>query len=148
MVLVRANSSNQDFKSLVKKLDIYLAVTDGDEHEFYNQFNGLENLKNVVIIYSNNIAVACGAFKEFDEHTVEIKRMFTLDECRGKGFATRTLKELEFWASELNYTQAVLETGIRQLEAINFYRKNDYKLIENYRQYKGIANSKCFIKIF
>ena len=37
--LVRTNSKNIDFINLVKDLDAFLKITDGDEHEFYNQYN-------------------------------------------------------------------------------------------------------------
>ena len=39
---VRTNSKNEDFIKLVKKLDAYLKITDGDEHGFYNQFNHID----------------------------------------------------------------------------------------------------------
>ena len=145
--LVRTNSENADFIFLVKQLDAYLKVTDGDEHDFYNQFNSLETLKHIVVAYKESEPVGCGAFKEFNQNSVEIKRMFTSAEFRGKGTATLLLKELENWATELNYSSCMLETGIRQLEAVQFYKKNLYKTIPNYGQYVGVANSLCFEKI-
>ncbi|MGB5499367.1 MAG: GNAT family N-acetyltransferase, partial [Maribacter sp.] len=48
---------------------------------------------------------------------------------------------------ELSYEKCVLETGKRQPEAIQLYTKSGYKIIPNYGQYKGIANSICFEKI-
>ena len=63
--LVRTNSKNEDFINLVKKLDAYLKITDGEEHSFYNQFNSIEFLENVVLAYKNNDAIGCGAFKKF-----------------------------------------------------------------------------------
>ena len=127
--LVRTNSENADFIFLVKQLDAYLKVTDGDEHDFYNQFNSLDTLKHIVVAYKESEPVGCGAFKEFNQNSVEIKRMFTSSEFRGKGTATLLLKELENWATELNYSSCMLETGIRQLEAVQFYKKNLYKTI-------------------
>ncbi len=35
--LIRTDSGNQDFIGLVKYLDADLAVTDGDDHAFYDQ---------------------------------------------------------------------------------------------------------------
>ena len=35
----RTISDNSDFKNLVALLDEDLAIRDGDEHAFYNQFN-------------------------------------------------------------------------------------------------------------
>jgi putative acetyltransferase len=57
----RTNSENRDFINLVKELDAYLKITDRDEHDFYNQFNHIDVLKNIVVIYFNEIAVGCGA---------------------------------------------------------------------------------------
>lgn len=145
--LVRTHSENEDFIFLVKQLDAYLKITDEDEHDFYNQFNSLGSIKHVVIAYLDNKPVGCGATKPFDDSSLEIKRMFTSSKARGKGIGTLLLKELEDWASELNYTSCVLETGIRQLEAVQFYKKNLYKIIANYGQYINVENSLCFEKI-
>lgn len=144
--LVRTNSQNPDFVFLVKQLDAYLKITDGDEHDFYNQFNSIDALNHTVIAYLDNQPTGCGAFKEFKQNCVEVKRMFTLPEYRGKGIATKILKELEDWSTELNYSSCVLETGIRQTEAVVFYKKNLYKIISNYGQYLGMENSLCFEK--
>lgn len=142
----RTNSKNEDFIKLVKKLDAYLKTTDGDEHDFYNQFNHIDVLKNIVVIYSDKIAVGCGAIKKFDNNTVEIKRMFICSENRGSGVAQKTLQELETWAKELGYQECILETGIRQVAAVRFYKKCNYKIIPNYGQYKNMENSICFKK--
>jgi GNAT superfamily N-acetyltransferase len=77
---------------------------------------------------------------------MEIKRMYTLPECRGKGIATKVLIELEKWANELSYEKCILETGKKQPEAIALYKKNGYKLIPNYGQYAEMENSVCFEK--
>ena len=144
--LVRTNSENEDFIYLVKQLDAYLKITDGDEHDFYNQFNSISALKHVVIAYLNKKPIGCGAIKQLSKKNVEVKRMFTNEEVRGKGIATQVLFELEQWAKLLNYDSIVLETGIRQTEAVQFYKKNLYKNISNYGQYIGLENSLCFQK--
>lgn len=145
--IVRTDSKNRDFNKLVKELDAYLKITDGDEHDFYNQFNGIDILNNVLVAYVNDVPVGCGAFKEFESLSVEIKRMFTKSEIRGNGIASEILKALELWASELNYKACVLETGIRQKEAVAFYKKHNYRSIINYGQYADMSNSVCFKKI-
>jgi putative acetyltransferase len=143
---IRTNSKNKDFLNLVKELDAYLKVTDEDEHDFYNQFNNIDVLKEVVVTYVSGIAVGCGAIKKFDNSAVEVKRMFVLKEYRGTGVAQRLLVALENWAKELGYRKCVLETGIRQIEAVKFYKKCTYKVIPNYGQYSGMENSICFEK--
>jgi GNAT superfamily N-acetyltransferase len=56
------------------------------------------------------------------------------------------LVALENWARELGYRKCVLETGIRQIEAVKFYKKRTYKVIPNYGQYSGMKNSICLEK--
>lgn len=146
ITLLRTNSSNKDFADLVKQLDAYLKITDGDEHDFYNQFNSIEHLNHVVIAYQDKKPIACGAFKAFETSKVEIKRMYTIPNERGNGIAAKVLEELENWAFELGYRFTVLETGKRQVEAVEFYKKNNYAIIENYGQYANMDNSICFEK--
>jgi GNAT superfamily N-acetyltransferase len=146
MILKRTNSENKDFINLVKYLNAYLKVTDDDEHDFYNQFNNIDVLKEVVVLYNDENAVGCGAIKKFDKNAVEVKRMFVLSEKRGQGFAQNILAELEIWAKELGYKKCVLETGKRQVEAVQFYKKCGYKIIPNYGQYLNMENSICFEK--
>lgn len=146
MKTLRTTSENLDFQNLVKQLDAYLAMMDGDEHAFYHQYNKIDMLKNCVVTFDNDEAVACGAIKELDSKSMEVKRMFTLPEKRGKGLASAILKELETWTKELGYEKTVLETGKRQVEAVALYQKCGYKIIPNYGQYAGIENSVCFEK--
>lgn len=144
--LVRANVSNSDFISLIKLLDAELAIRDGEDHSFYDQFNKLESIKEVVLIYVNEQAVACGAIKAFNKETMEVKRMFVLESYRGKGIASIVLEELEKWAVELGYQRCILETGYNQPEALRLYAKAGYSIISNYGQYVGIKTSVCFEK--
>ncbi|PIF44197.1 ribosomal protein S18 acetylase RimI-like enzyme [Chryseobacterium sp. 52] len=147
MTIKRTDSSDMDFQNLVRFLDADLAIRDGEDHEFYHQFNSIAMLKNCVVIYSEDVEVGCGAFKPFSEDTVEIKRMYTHIERRGKGFASKLLSELELWAKEEGYSKCVLETGIKQPEAIALYEKNGYYRIPNYGQYIGVEKSVCYEKI-
>ena len=144
--LIRTNSQNKDFIDLVKLLDEDLARRDGEDHSFYAQYNELDNINHALVLYKNNLPISIGAIKEFDAESMEVKRMYTLSEFRGQGLAKRVLFELENWAYELGYKRCVLETGKRQPEAINLYKKNGYKSISNYGQYIGIQNSLCFEK--
>lgn len=145
--IIRTNSEHKDFINLVKELDAYLKLIDGDEHAFYNQFNSIDVLKNVVVVFIDDKPMGCGAIKKFDISAVEVKRMFVLPEKRGIGIAQKVLQELEIWAKEMGYKKCVLETGKRQVEAVKFYTKCNYKVIPNYGQYKEMKNSVCFEKI-
>ena len=144
---IRTNSENEDFQKLVRQLDTDLKIRDGEENLFYAQFNKIDKIKFVIVAYENEIAVGCGAIKEYLPDTMEVKRMYVVVDRRGKGIASNILKELEKWAMELNYDKCLLETGKKQPEAIELYKKNEYKIITNFGQYENIENSICFKKI-
>lgn len=144
--LIRTNSQNPDFIHLVNLLDKDLSIRDGADHAFYNQFNKIDSIKYVIVAYENQIPVGCGAIKEYDSQTMEVKRMYVDESHRGKGIATLILKALEKWAESLGYKKCLLETGIKQPEAIALYKKNGYSIILNYGQYENVETSVCFEK--
>ena len=144
--LVRTDSSNQDFVDLVQLLDAELTIRDGDQHDFYHQFNKIDMIKHAIVAYEDDEPVGCGAIKQFAPDAVEVKRMFTKPALRGKGIASKILRELEVWATELSYQKCILETGKKQPEAIALYTRNGYDIIANYGQYAGVENSVCFEK--
>jgi GNAT superfamily N-acetyltransferase len=148
LTLIRDTGNNADFRRLVAGLDADLQQRYGALQAGYDQYNVIEALDTVVVAYIDRQPVGCGAFKPYDETTVEIKRMFVLPEQRGKGLAGSVLRELETWAQELGYVWAILETGRKQTEAIRLYQKHGYQPMENYGQYQGVDNSVCFQKIF
>lgn len=145
--LLRTDSDNADFRKLVALLDADLAIRDGAEHSFYAQYNKIDKIREVIVAYENETAVGCGAFKEYSRGTAEIKRMYVRENMRGKGIAGKILNELEVWAKELNFAECVLETGLKQPEAIGLYQKSGYEIIPNYGQYAGVENSVCMRKL-
>ena len=144
--LIRTDSDSDDFIELVKLLDAELAILDGDEHVFYAQLNKTDKIKHVIVAYENDKPISCGAIREYSPAIMEVKRMYTIPESRGKGIATKVLNELEKWAFELFYQKCILETGKRQPDAIWLYQKNGYKSIPNYGKYVVMENSVCFEK--
>ena len=145
--LTRTDSKDPDFLRLVELLDADLAERDGEDNAFYSQYNGLEQIRHAVLCYTEEgEAAGCGAMKQFDPGTMEVKRMYVLPSQRGEGIATKVLLELEKWAVDLKMSRIILETGKRQPEAIRLYEKNGYLRIENFEPYVGIENSVCFEK--
>jgi len=144
--ILRTDSDDPDFRNLVKELDDFLAELDGEEHAFYNSLNKIDKIKHAIVLYEDDKPIACGAIREFSPSSMEVKRMYTIPEYRGKGVATQVLNELEKWAIELHYEKCVLETGYRQPDAIHLYMKQGYKKIPNYGKYVNMENSVCFEK--
>lgn len=143
---IRTTSENTDFRSMVNALDEDLNKRNGDIQRQYDQYNKIDKIKHAIVIYLDGNPVGCGCFKRFDDETVEMKRMFVLPEMRGKQLAARMLQELEKWAVEEGFSQAVLETGVRQVEAQRLYSVAGYSRTENYGQYIGMEDSICYLK--
>jgi len=143
---IRTTSENADFRKLINALDEDLYHRNGEAQLQYRQYNQVDQINHVIVIYAEDKPVGCGCYKRFDDKTVEMKRMFVLPEMRGKQLAARMLQELEAWAIEEGNTSAVLETGHRQVEAVRLYTIAGYSLTENYGQYIGMEESICYRK--
>lgn len=144
--LKRTNNQNPDFLYLIPLLDKDLRSRYQDLQDVYDQHNVIVNVDTVVIAYADRQAVGCGCFKQFSDSSVEIKRMFVKPEYRRQGISSAILNELEIWARESGYSDAVLETGDKQDEAIALYKKRGYVIIPNYPPYEAITTSICMKK--
>ncbi len=132
---IKTNSDSSDFRSLVVLLDADLQDRYGEQQSFFSQFNKLDHIHHVIVAYANNQPVGCGAFKEYELGVAEIKRMYVKPAHRGKSIAAEILNTLEQWAKHEGYKSCVLETAIKQPEAIRLYG-----------QYVGVEISLCMEK--
>lgn len=146
ITIKRTNASDKDFKHLLTFLDANLEENDGDEHWFFAQFNKIDQIKHVVMVYADKTPIGCGALKKYDDHRIEVKRVFVAPNHRNKGVASTLMQELESWAKSLGFKECILETGIKQVEAVSLYPKLGYQKIENYEPYIGVLQSVCFSK--
>lgn len=90
--------------------------------------------------------VAMGGIRLLDRDTVEIKRMYVAAPFRGRGFARVVLRTLEELAADLGAQHVILETGLRQPEAMALYASAGYQRIENFGHYRDEALSASFGK--
>jgi putative acetyltransferase len=146
LILKKTNSNDPDFKSLVALLDRDLDKINGDLMLVYNEHNLLDFIETVVIAYIDGAPAGCGCFKNFNDDTAEVKRMFVTENQRCKGIASAILRALELWAKEIGYTYTILETGKLHLEAIRLYERFGYVVTENYEPYIGMEESVCMRK--
>lgn len=102
--------------------------------------------------YDGGEPVATGAWRRSPVHrlggssAVEVKRMYVVPERRGRGHARAVLAELERSAVAAGHDVVVLETGLRQPEAIELYRSAGYEEIEGFGFYRDAPLSRCFGK--
>lgn len=144
--IIRTDSKNIDFLKLIKLLDEDLNERYGELQKQYTKHNKIDFINDVIIIYKDHIAVACGAFKEHDISSIELKRIFVTKENRREGLSKLIISELEELGKNKGYKFALLETGIKQHEAINLYKNGGYEVTQNYGPYIGNINSVCMKK--
>jgi len=145
--IIRVDSSHDIFRELTAELDADLNARYGEKQKELTQFNKIDKVDSVVIVIVNGKPAGCGCFREFNDSWVEIKRMYVRQEFRGTGISVRILNELENWARNEEYENAVLETGTKQLEAIRFYTKCGYVQVDNYGPYIGMLGCICMSKM-
>jgi putative acetyltransferase len=145
-VIKRTTSRDPDFQMLIKQLDHELWVELEEDQATYDQFNNVEDVATALVLYLENEPVSCGCFKRFDGNSVEIKRMFVRKDKRGRGLSKKILSELEKWAKEENYEDAVLETSIYFDTARKLYSSSGYHAIPNYGPYADLPESICMKK--
>ncbi|MCP2247081.1 GNAT family N-acetyltransferase [Lentzea aerocolonigenes] len=101
-----------------------------------------------VVGYLDGTPVSCGGWRVHSEleDAAEIKRMYVADALRGKGLSRLILSNLEDTARAAGHRRMVLETGLRQPEAIGLYLATGYEPIDNFGVYRDHPESRCFGK--
>jgi GNAT superfamily N-acetyltransferase len=105
-----------------------------DEHEVANGTGAF------LVAYRRDVPIGCGAVRRLDATTAEIKRMYVRPSARGKGVGRAVLAELEQEARRLGARRLVLETGVRQPDAIAVYRQAGFTEVPLFGEY---AQSPC-----
>ncbi|MGR6970962.1 GNAT family N-acetyltransferase [Streptomyces cynarae] len=82
----------------------------------------------------------------YEDGDAELKRMFVMEEMRGRGLARRILAALEEDARAAGRTRMVLETGTKQPEAVALYTSSGYEPCAKFGYYRFYESSLCFAK--
>ena len=104
--------------------------------------------------YLDQVPVACGGWRAHDtpephflDGDAEVKRMYVVPSVRRRGYARLLLAELERTAAERGRRRTVLETGLKQPEAIALYTANGYTAIPKFGLYRCSETSRCYGKV-
>jgi GNAT superfamily N-acetyltransferase len=143
--LHRTTTDDPGFRELVRALDADLWARYGVQEEPYAAHN-VVTIDTALLAIVDEQPIGCGCFRHHHDGTVELKRMFVAPALRGKGVGAAIVAGLEAWARELGFTDAILETGLGQPEAIALYKKCGYTTIPNYPPYDRLPNSTCMTK--
>lgn len=104
--------------------------------------NRLHDGTTFVVAYLDGEPVGCGALRP----PGEVKRMYVDPTRRGAGIGRAILADLEARAAKAGYDRLVLETSIRQPEAIALYERAGFTPIPCYGDYATSTISRCFEK--
>lgn len=102
--------------------------------------------------YLDGRPVASGAWRATSvlalggSRAVEIKRMYVAPAGRGRGLARAMLAHLERTAAEAGADLVVLETGLRQPEAMALYESSGYVPVPGFGHYRDSQLSRCYGK--
>lgn len=149
MKLIYTNGENEDFINLCQMLDDYLNEIVGGEKQRsqYVRYNKLDDIHDVILIYEDELPIACASFKFYEEGVAELKRVYVHKAYRGRGLSLILMGKLEEKAKEQGFHTLILETGKLLVEAGGLYKKIGYKIIDNYGQYKNMSDSVCMCKM-
>ena len=90
------------------------------------------------------VPVGCGAFREMDQCTAEIQRVYVHRDYRRRHFARAILVHLETAARRLGYRRLVLETGERQGPAMALYETSGYRRVPPFGRHVDDPTSVCY----
>ncbi len=94
--IIRTTADNSDFNKLIEKLNSELRERYVDQETKFAPHNLLNEDVKSIIIYDDELPIACGAFRESEGNNfIEIKRMFTDKLHRSKGLGRKVITELE-----------------------------------------------------
>ena len=107
-------------------------------------------LGSFYVAYADGEPVATGAWRRTPVRALEatdaaeIKRMYVVPSARGAGVARAVLAHLEATAAAAGIDVLVLETGMKQPEAIALYTSSGYEPVPGFGYYKDEPLSRCF----
>jgi len=139
------NPNNEKVLAITEELSENLYLRFGSDGK--NSFQDWENENSnfvFVIAEINNEIVGCGAIRPIDQNIGEVKRMYA--KYPGKKIGQTILVFLENEAVNLGYTNLVLETRVKNANAVHFYQKQGYKVIPNYGKYIDRPEAICLEK--
>lgn len=140
------DAENRDFHDLTAALDEYYFMLVGEVEKRYAKYN-LPHLFNCrIVAYKDGAPAGCGAWKQIDETTFEVKRIYIAPEFRRQGVASAIIAALEQDARANGFTHAILETARTTADSAALYTKSGYHVIDYYGSPAGAENCLCFEK--
>jgi putative acetyltransferase len=119
---------SDDVRRLVAALNqttLELTPREFTHHLTVEQMAGPE--MTVFVARENGKAVAMGSLRRHPGEIGEVKRMYTLPDCQGRGIGGRILSEIEALARREGLISLVLETGSNFDAALRVYQRDGFR---------------------
>ncbi len=148
----RRRITHPDAVTLVEEVQAEYVVRYGGRDDTPLDADAFEPPRGAFYVgYLDGLPVASAAWRATDvvrlgERAVEVKRMYVVPAARRRGVAVRMLERLEAAAREQGADHVVLETGLRQPEAIALYLAHGYEPVEKFGHYAAYDSSRCYAR--
>ena len=153
LAIVRVTITHPDATSLIEAVQAeYVARYGGRDDSPVDAGDFEDPLGRFFVGYLDAEPVATAAWRRSPvkalgaDVTAEIKRMYVVPAAQRRGLARRMLAHLEATAAEAGIEALVLETGMKQPEAIELYLSAGYEPIPGFGHYRGSDLSRCFAR--
>ncbi|MFD0488726.1 GNAT family N-acetyltransferase [Saccharopolyspora erythraea] len=93
-----------------------------------------------LLAFAQQRPIGCGGVRTYEPGVAEVRKMFVRPGYRGRGIGRRLLNELEASARAGGALEVRLETGTRNVEALQLYRTAGYRSIPSYVPGRGEVN--------
>ena len=145
IISIKITNPNEKVAAIIDELSANLYLRFGsDGKDSFTDWQHNNSKYVFVVAEINNEIVGCGAIRPISETVGEVKRMYS--KYPRKKIGKTILAFLEDIASKSGYEELILETRIKNTEAMQFYEKQNYKVIPNYGKYKDRPEAICFGK--
>ena len=145
----RENIQSAIAASLIMALNAELTIRYPEEGATHFRLDGDEVAEGrgaFLVASIDGKPTGCGAIRRLDADTAEVKRMYVAPDARGKGVGHAILTALEAESRRLGVRRILLETGVRQQEALALYSKVGFHPIPAYGEYVHSPLSICMSK--
>lgn len=145
IIVQKAPADSPEAALLMRELSDFLLKLTGRSGEASFHTEDMDHPRAAfAVAFVDGKPAGCGAIREFEGDTAELKRMYAREKSRGVG--KRLVEFLEAEAARLGYKRIILETGTVNENAVRFYLSNGYSVCENFGKYIGRDDSVCFSK--
>ncbi|HEV8606835.1 MAG TPA: GNAT family N-acetyltransferase [Tepidisphaeraceae bacterium] len=149
LIVGRCDILSTTARTLIERLNAELSATYPEQGACHFRLDADEVAEGrgaFLVASRSQKPIGCGAVRRIDAQTGELKRMFVSPEERGRGVGNAILTALEAEARRLGLSRLVLETGIRQHQAIILYKRAGFFPIDPFGEYTTSPLSICFAR--